>query len=137
VAEPGAGLWADRTFLREVQYQTDRNLAARQSIYVYQQPPVNLMSQVLDLAAPCGFEVVADIGCGNGLYLAELGRRRHAGPFLGVDMSPGMLRAARQRALVVRGGRRIVWLRGGPWPSPGRGCGRTGPSCAKSSTRQT
>ena len=98
MAEPGAGLWADRTFLREVQYQTDRNLAARQSIYAYQQPPVNLMSQVLDLAAPCGFEVVADIGCGNGLYLAELGRRRHAGPFLGVDMSPGMLRAARQRA---------------------------------------
>jgi hypothetical protein len=57
-------LWADRTFLREVQYQTDANLAARQSIYAYQQPPVNLIGRVLDLAAPAGAEIVADIGCG-------------------------------------------------------------------------
>jgi SAM-dependent methyltransferase len=34
----------------------------------------------------------------HGLYLAELARRGHAGPILGADMSPGMLRAARQRA---------------------------------------
>jgi len=98
VAETGASLWADRTFLREVQYQTDVNLAARQSIYAYQHPQVNLMSQVLDLAGLADHEVVADIGCGNGLYLAELARRGHAGPVLGVDMSPGMLRTARQRA---------------------------------------
>jgi ubiquinone/menaquinone biosynthesis C-methylase UbiE len=98
VAEPGAKLWADRTFLREVQYQTDVNLAARQSIYAYQHPQVNLMSQVLDLAGPADHEVVADIGCGNGLYLAELARHGHTGPILGVDMSPGMLRATRQRA---------------------------------------
>jgi trans-aconitate methyltransferase len=91
VAETGASLWADRTFLREVQYQTDVNLAARQSIYAYQHPQVNLMSQVLDLAGLAGHEVVADIGCGNGLYLAELARRGHAGPVLAVDMSPGML----------------------------------------------
>ena len=98
MAEPGAKLWADRTFLREVQYQTDVNLAARQSIYAYQHPPVNLISRVLDLAGPAGREVVADIGCGNGLSLAELARRGHTGPILGADMSPGMLRAARQRA---------------------------------------
>jgi ubiquinone/menaquinone biosynthesis C-methylase UbiE len=98
VAEPGARLWADRTFLRQVQYQTDVNLAARQSMYAYQHPPVDLMSRVLDLAGLSGTEVVADIGCGNGLYLAELAQRGHAGPVLGVDMSPGMLRAARQRA---------------------------------------
>ncbi len=35
MAEPGAELWADRSFLREVQYKTDVNLAARQSIYAY------------------------------------------------------------------------------------------------------
>jgi hypothetical protein len=68
VAETGPRPWADRTFLREVQYQTDVNLAARQSIYAYQRPPVNLMSRTLDLAGPIGREVVADIGCGNGLY---------------------------------------------------------------------
>jgi hypothetical protein len=62
-------LWADRSFLRDVQYRTDANLTARQSIYAYQQPPVDLIGRVLDLALPAGrgAEVVADIGCGNGL----------------------------------------------------------------------
>jgi hypothetical protein len=32
------------------------------------------------------------------VYLAELARRRHAGPVLGVDLSAGVLRAARRRA---------------------------------------
>lgn len=35
-------LRADRSFLREVRYRTDANLAARQPIYAYQQPPVDL-----------------------------------------------------------------------------------------------
>jgi SAM-dependent methyltransferase len=93
-------LWSDRSFLRDVQYRTEANLAARQSIYAYQQPPVDLTGQVLDVALPAdlgGAGVVADIGCGNGVYLAELARRGHAGHLIGVDMSPGMLRAARQR----------------------------------------
>ena len=92
-------LWSDRSFLRDVQYRTDANLAARQSIYAYQQPPVDLTGQVLDVALPAagGTGVVADIGCGNGVYLAELTRRGQAGRLIGVDMSPGMLRAARQR----------------------------------------
>lgn len=98
MAELGADRWADRVFLREVQYRTDANLAARQSIYAYQHPPVDLIGRVLDLAAPAGPEVVLDVGCGNGLYLAGLARRRHAGHVLGIDMSAGMLRAARQRA---------------------------------------
>jgi SAM-dependent methyltransferase len=94
-------LWSDRSFLRDVQYRTDANLAARQSIYAYQQPPVNLPGQVLDAALPPGLGgtgVVADVGCGNGVYLAELARRGQAGNLIGVDMSAGMLRAARQRA---------------------------------------
>jgi SAM-dependent methyltransferase len=95
-------VWSDRSFLRDVQYRTDANLAARQSIYAYQQPPVDLPGQVLDVALPAleaggRAGVVADIGCGNGLYLAELARRGAAGRLIGVDMSPGMLRAARQR----------------------------------------
>jgi SAM-dependent methyltransferase len=101
-------LWSDRSFLRDVQYRTDANLAARQSIYAYQQPPVNLPGRVLDVvlpalaalpALPAGGRagVVADIGCGNGVYLAELARRGQVRRLIGVDMSPGMLRAARQR----------------------------------------
>jgi ubiquinone/menaquinone biosynthesis C-methylase UbiE len=98
-------LWSDRSFLRDVQYQTDANLAARQSIYAYQQPPVDLTGQILDVALAAGVGdagvgeagVVADVGCGNGLYLAELARRGYGRRLIGADLSPGMLRAARQR----------------------------------------
>jgi SAM-dependent methyltransferase len=95
---PAAYRWTDPSYLRDVQYKTDVNLAARQSIYGYQQPRIDLARETLDLAALDGGEVVADVGCGNGRYLAELARRGHAGPVLGVDMSPGMLAAARSGA---------------------------------------
>ena len=93
-----ARLWTDRSYLRDVQYRTDANLAARQSIYACQRPRLDLPSRVLGLARLRGGETVADVGCGNGAYLAELARRGHAGPVLGVDLSVGMLQAARGRA---------------------------------------
>jgi SAM-dependent methyltransferase len=89
--------WAERDFLRGTQYKTDANLAARQSIYAYQRPRIDLQARVLDLAAPAPSDTIVDIGCGNGTYLAELARRGFAGRVLGVDLSPGMLAAARQR----------------------------------------
>ena len=100
MTDPGhaASVWTDRSFLRDVQYKTDVNLATRQSIYAYQEPPVDLAGAILSLAGLSGHEVVADIGCGNGLYLAELVQRGHAGPMAGADLSPGMLHAARRRA---------------------------------------
>jgi SAM-dependent methyltransferase len=91
-----ADRWADRAFLRGDQYKTDANLTARQSIYAYQQPRIDLQATVLDLAAPAPTDTVVDIGCGNGTYLAEL-VRRGAGRVLGVDLSFGMLAAARDR----------------------------------------
>jgi SAM-dependent methyltransferase len=93
-----ARLWTDRSCLQDVQYRTDANLAARQSIYACQYPPLDLPPRVLGLAALHGDETVTDVGCGNGAYLAELARLGHAGPVLGVDLSAGMLRAARTRA---------------------------------------
>jgi SAM-dependent methyltransferase len=96
ISEPAG--WTDRACLRDVQYRTDANLAARQSIYAWQRPRLDLPSRVLGLAGLSGGEVVADVGCGNGAYLAELGRRGHTGPVLGVDLSAGMLQAARGRA---------------------------------------
>lgn len=93
-----AGSWADPSSLRTGQYRTDANLAARQSIYAFQQPRISLPAAVLDLAALHGGEAVADVGCGNGVYLGELAARGHAGPVLGVDLSAGMLSAARVRA---------------------------------------
>ena len=97
MAKDDATLMTDREFLRTSQYRTDRNLAARQSIYRFQRPPVNLPAAVLGLAGLTGAEVVADVGCGNGIYLAELGRRGHRGPVIGIDLSTGMLQAARAK----------------------------------------
>ena len=89
--------WTDRSCLQQVQYRTDANLAARQSLYAYQYPRIDLPAAVLGLSSLRGQEIVADIGCGNGAYLAELARRRHTGPVVGVDLSAGMLAAARRR----------------------------------------
>jgi len=89
--------WAERGYLRDVQYRTDGNLAARQSIYAYQHPRIDLAARVLDLAEVRSATTVADVGCGNGLYLAELARRGFAGRVVGADLSIGMLTAARQR----------------------------------------
>jgi SAM-dependent methyltransferase len=94
----GATVWTDRCCLQQVQYGTEANLAARQSLYAYQHPPVDLPAAVLDLATLRGDETVADVGCGNGGYLVELARRAHAGRVLGVDLSAGMLEAARRHA---------------------------------------
>jgi SAM-dependent methyltransferase len=88
-------LWADPDFLRQVQYRTDGNLAARQSIYAYQHPRIDLPARILDLAAPADGDTVVDVGCGNGAYLAELARRGFAGRVVGADLSAGMLAAAR------------------------------------------
>jgi SAM-dependent methyltransferase len=90
-------LWSDPTFLRHVQYGTDANLRARQSIYDYQRPYIDLPARVIDIAQAPPDATVADIGCGNGVYLAELARRDHRGRLLGVDMSTGMLAAAHAR----------------------------------------
>ena len=92
-----AGSWDDGAYLRGTQYKTDTNLAARQSIYAYQQPRVDLAARVLDLAGPAPWDTIADVGCGNGMYLAELTGRGLPCRVLGVDLSLGMLAAARQR----------------------------------------
>jgi SAM-dependent methyltransferase len=91
---PGTEIWADRAFLREVQYRTGENLAARQSIYAYQEPKIDLPAVVLDAAGVRSGPVVADVGCGNGAYLAELAKREVAGQVIGMDLSPGMLAAS-------------------------------------------
>jgi ubiquinone/menaquinone biosynthesis C-methylase UbiE len=93
--------WTNRAFLRGTQYETDANLAARQSIYAYQHPRIDLAARVLDLAAPAPSDTIVDVGCGNGAYLAELARRGFAGRVIGVDLSFGMLAAARDRLSVA------------------------------------
>jgi len=99
-------LWTDRSWLRDVQYRTEANPVARQSLYAYQHPLLNLPAWIFGLAALTGTEAIADAGCGNGAYLAELARRRHAGPVVGVDLSTGMLHAARPSRTARRTDRR-------------------------------
>jgi SAM-dependent methyltransferase len=94
----GSQVLTGKAYLTTVQYRTDANLAARQSIYAFQEPRIDLVSAVLDLAALAGSETVVDVGCGNGVYLTGLARRGHRGPTIGVDLSPGMLIAARRGA---------------------------------------
>jgi SAM-dependent methyltransferase len=98
MAEDEGVLLTDRDYLQTRQYRTDANLATRQSIYQFQRPKVDLAAAVLDLARLTGTETIADVGCGNGIYLAELMRRGHAGRAIGVDLSVGMLHAARGAA---------------------------------------
>jgi ubiquinone/menaquinone biosynthesis C-methylase UbiE len=83
-----------RDYVVNTQYKTDANLAARQSIYRFQQPRVNLHDRALALAGMTGDETVLEIGCGNGAYLAALDRLAHRGPVAGFDLSRGMLDAA-------------------------------------------
>jgi ubiquinone/menaquinone biosynthesis C-methylase UbiE len=87
-------LGTSRRYL-EQQYGDDANLAARQSIYVYQRPRLDLYNGSLDLAAMRGDESVLDVGCGNGRYLEALQTRGHRGLVCGADLSVGMVRKAR------------------------------------------
>jgi SAM-dependent methyltransferase len=92
------GRFVDKDYLTGVQYASDTNLASRQASYRFQDPPVRNPVWSLDLARLCGDEYVLDVGCGNGVHLAELDRRGHRGKVFGVDLSPGMLSAAGSHA---------------------------------------
>ncbi len=71
------------------QYADAAPLAARQGLWRWRTGPA-LHDVVLDLAALHGQETVVDVGCGNGAYLAELRRRTHTGPVVGLDLSEAM-----------------------------------------------
>ncbi len=90
--------FVDRQYLTGVQYSSDANLASRQSLYRFQVPPVHNPVWTLDCARLRGDERVLDVGCGNGVHLAELAARAHRGTVHGLDLSPGMLAAASARS---------------------------------------
>ncbi len=99
-------LLTDPSELRR-QYGAAANLAARQSIWEYQDGP-SLFDAALDLACLTGTETIVDVGCGNGRYLAALHARGHRGVLLGLDLSPGMAAgSARYAGAAVADARRL------------------------------
>ena len=89
----------DRQVLRD-QYSDAERLAARQAVWQFNTGPA-LLDAVMDLARLSGSETVVDVGCGNGRYLAELRRRGHCGPVIGLDLSAGMARESRGYAFTA------------------------------------
>jgi SAM-dependent methyltransferase len=73
------------------QYTDPRKLTARQSLWRHL-PGAPLADRVVGLV-PSG-AVVADVGCGNGVYLERLRRRGRNPTVVGFDLSAGMARAA-------------------------------------------
>ena len=103
----------DRTVnLTEIdeQYADPSKLTARQSLWQFLPGPA-LPDRVVDLVPPDA--VVADVGCGNGVYLERL-RRRGSNPDRGgFDLSPGMARAASAHAPTAVADAQALPLRAG------------------------
>ena len=86
------------TALGHAQYADDHNLRARQRLWSYQQPAVDLFTWTIDLAAVRTTDTVLDVGCGNGNYLRVL--RTRGATAVGCDLSIGMLASAGHDRLV-------------------------------------
>ncbi|MEZ0088973.1 class I SAM-dependent methyltransferase [Streptacidiphilus sp. EB129] len=91
---------ADRTILANSAYADGRYLAARQSIYRWQQPQYDLPGIVVEeLAGTSG--TVFDIGCGNGRFVSRLRRDRPDLQIVGMDISAGILAEVEKPVLVA------------------------------------
>ncbi|NEC65694.1 class I SAM-dependent methyltransferase [Streptomyces sp. SID9727] len=85
-------LVTDRSLLATKAYGTGQHLAARQSLYRWQTPSHDLPGIVVDeLADVRG--VVADVGCGNGKFVARVRNDRPDLDVLPMDVSHGIIRA--------------------------------------------
>ncbi|MEU6226021.1 class I SAM-dependent methyltransferase [Streptomyces sp. NPDC047042] len=82
----------DRTRLAEGAYSSDRDLAARQSLYPWQTPRHDLPGIVVEqLGGVRAGARVVDVGCGNGRYVERLRESRPDLATLGLDLAPGIL----------------------------------------------
>lgn len=79
-----------RTKLAGSAYKDEADLAARQSLYAWQQPRYDLPGIVLE-HLPSSITSVLDLGCGNGKFLRRIRRERPQALVIGADISPGIL----------------------------------------------
>ncbi|MFG2117859.1 class I SAM-dependent methyltransferase [Streptomyces sp. NPDC048710] len=80
----------DRERLAGSAYNSDRDLAARQSLYQWQTPRYDLPGIVARKLSDVRGHVV-DVGCGNGKFLQRLREDRPDLALLGLDIAPGIL----------------------------------------------
>ncbi|MFI6352903.1 class I SAM-dependent methyltransferase [Streptomyces sp. NPDC050743] len=80
----------DRSRLAGSAYSSDRDLAARQSLYQWQVPHYDLPGIVAEQLSGVGGRVV-DVGCGNGKFIQRLRDERPDLALLGLDIAPGIL----------------------------------------------
>ncbi|MFJ4191505.1 class I SAM-dependent methyltransferase [Kitasatospora sp. NPDC089509] len=91
---------ADKAILANSAYADGRHLAARQSIYRWQQPQYDLPGIVVEeLADTSG--TVLDIGCGNGKFVSRLHKERPDLQVVGMDISAGILADVEKPVLVA------------------------------------
>ncbi|MHB9860507.1 class I SAM-dependent methyltransferase [Streptomyces sp. YIM S03343] len=80
----------DRSRLAGSAYNSDRDLAARQSLYQWQTPHYDLPGIVAEQLSGVRGRVV-DVGCGNGKFIQRLREDRTDLALLGLDIAPGIL----------------------------------------------
>jgi SAM-dependent methyltransferase len=80
----------DRSRLAGSAYNSDRDLAARQSLYQWQMPRYDLPGIVAEQLSGVRGRVV-DVGCGNGKFIQRLRNDRTDLALLGLDIAPGIL----------------------------------------------
>ncbi|MER6359859.1 class I SAM-dependent methyltransferase [Kitasatospora sp. NPDC001527] len=91
---------ADKSILANSAYADGRHLAARQSIYQWQQPQYDLPGIVVEeLAGTSG--IVLDVGCGNGKFVSRLHKDRPDLQVVGMDISAGILAEVEKPVLVA------------------------------------
>lgn len=91
---------ADKSILANSAYADGRHLAARQSIYRWQQPQYDLPGIVVEeLAGTSG--IVLDVGCGNGRFANRLHQNRPDLQVVGMDISAGILADVPKPVLVA------------------------------------
>ncbi|HCA86802.1 MAG TPA: SAM-dependent methyltransferase [Streptomyces sp.] len=93
----------DRQRLTGSAYADGRHLAARQSLYRWQQPRYDLPGIVSAQLADVGGTVV-DVGCGNGRFLQRLRSDRPERRSVGLDVSAGILKEVPEPVLVADAG---------------------------------
>ncbi|MFJ1796937.1 class I SAM-dependent methyltransferase [Kitasatospora griseola] len=91
---------ADKAILANSAYADGRHLAARQSIYRWQQPQYDLPGIVVEeLTDTSG--TVLDVGCGNGKFVSRLHKDRPDLQVVGMDISAGILADVPKPVLVA------------------------------------